>query len=55
MPVKRKKSRPNFLSRLQRSKKVRSVKAKIRSKKAELKKLSNEYKRALKSEAKKLK
>jgi len=55
MPRKKKKvRRGNFVSRLQRTPKVRSVRSKIRKKKAELKKLSGEYKRALKSEARKL-
>jgi hypothetical protein len=45
----------NFLSRLQKTVKIRSIKAKIKKQKAAAKKLSMEYKRALKSEAKKLK
>jgi hypothetical protein len=55
MAKKKKKIRKgNFIARLQRSPKVRSVRAKIRKQKAVLKKLSGEYKRALKSSAKKL-
>ena len=44
----------NFISRLQRTPKVRAVKAKIRKHKAAGKKLSSEYRKALKAEAKKL-
>ena len=57
MAVRKKKKvrKGNFVARLQRTAKVRSVRSKIKKKKAELKKLSNEYKRALKTEAKRLK
>lgn len=54
MRKKTKKRKGNFLARIQKTAKVRSVKTKIRKKKAELKKLSSEYKRALKTEARKL-
>jgi hypothetical protein len=45
----------NFIARLQRTPKVRSIKAKIRKHKAVGKRLSSEYRRALKSAARKLK
>jgi hypothetical protein len=51
---KRKVRKGNFIARLQRTPKVRSVRAKIRKQKAVLKRLSGEYKRALKSSARKL-
>ena len=52
---KKKVRKGNFISRLQKRPKVKSVRAKIRKQKAVLKRLSSEYKRALKSEARKLK
>jgi len=55
MAKKKKKVRKgNFIARLQRTPKVRSVRAKIRKHKAVGKRLSGEYKRALKSAARKL-
>jgi G:T/U-mismatch repair DNA glycosylase len=55
MAKKKKKIRKgNFIARLQRTPKVRSVKAKIRKHKAAGKRLSSEYRKALKSAAKKL-
>ena len=55
MAKKKKKVRKgNFIARLQRTPKVRSVRAKIRKHKAAGKRLSAEYKRALKSGARKL-
>jgi hypothetical protein len=56
MAKKKKKVRKgNFIARLQKTPKVRSVRAKIRKQKAVLKRLSAEYKRTLKSQARKLK
>ena len=54
MKRKTKKRKTNFLARIQRTSKVRNVKARIRKKKVELKKLSAEYRKALKTEARKL-
>lgn len=55
MKKKKKKVRKgNFIARLQRTPKVRSIKAKIRKHKAAGKRLSGEYRKALKSAAKKL-
>ena len=55
MAKKKKKVRKgNFVARLQRTPKVRSVRAKIRKHKVVTKRLSAEYKRALKSAARKL-
>lgn len=51
---KKKVRKGNFIARLQRSPKVRSIKAKIRKHKAAGKKLSGQYRKALKSAAKKL-
>ena len=51
---KRKVRKGNFIARLQRTPKVRSIKAKIRKHKAAGKRLSSEYRRALKSAARKL-
>jgi hypothetical protein len=56
MTKKKKKVRKgNFIARLQRTPKVRAIKAKIRKHKAVAKRLSSEYRRTLKSAAKKLK
>lgn len=56
MAKKKKKVRKgNFIARLQKRPKVRSVRSKIRKQKAVLKRLSRQYKSALKSEARKLK
>jgi len=52
---KKKTRRGNFIARLQRSPKVRSVRSKIRKHKAAGKRLSRQYKSALKSAARKLK
>ncbi|MBK9285043.1 MAG: hypothetical protein IPM51_12120 [Sphingobacteriaceae bacterium] len=56
MAVKKKRTarKTSFLSKVQKSSKVRKVRAKIKSKKAELKKLSREYKATLKSESRRL-
>ena len=55
MAKKKKKVRKgNFIARLQRTPKVRSIKAKIREHKVVAKRLSAEYRRTLKSAAKKL-
>jgi len=58
MPTKRKTKkkvrRGNFIKRLQNSTKVKSIRKKIRDHKTKGKKLSAEYKRALKSESRKL-
>lgn len=51
---KRKVRKGNFIARLQRSPKVRSIKSKIRKHKAAGKKLSRQYRAALKTTAKKL-
>lgn len=56
MAKKKKKVRKgNFIARLQRRPKVKSVRAKIRKQKAVLKRLSKQYKSALRTEARKLK
>lgn len=53
--MKKKKVRKgNFIARLQRSPKVRSIKSKIRKHKAAGKRLSSQYRKALKQAAKKL-
>lgn len=52
--MKKKTRKRNFLSIIQKTARVRNVKARIKKKKAELKKLSNEYRKALKTEARKL-
>lgn len=55
MAKKKKKVRKgNFIARVQRSAKVRSIRSKIRKHKAAGKKLSRQYKAALKSAARKL-
>jgi len=48
------KRRGNFVSKLQRRPKIRSIRKKIKENKSKAKKLSAEYRRALKSEAKKI-
>jgi hypothetical protein len=56
MAKKKKKVRKgNFIARLQRSPRVRAIRAKIRKQKAIAKRLSAEYKRTLKSASRKLK
>ena len=55
MHKKKKVRKGNFIARLQKRPKVRSVRAKIRKQKAVLKKLSRQYKSALRTEAKKIK
>lgn len=56
MARKKKKVRKgNFIARLQKRPKIRSVRAKIRKQKAVLKKLSRQYKSALRTESKKIK
>lgn len=52
---KTKKTGGNFLKKVQADKGLRSVKSRIRKKKIELKRLSGEYRRKVKSVAKKLK
>lgn len=52
--ITRRKKTGNFLSRLQKSPKIKSVKARIRKKKSELQKLSREYRSKLKSESRRL-
>lgn len=55
MPKRKKKIRKgNFIARVQRSASVRSVRAKIRKHKAAGKRLSAQYKKALKTAARKL-
>lgn len=44
----------NFLKRVQQSAKVKSVRKKILAEKKKLKKLSGDYKRAVKSEARRM-
>jgi len=48
------KSGGNFLKKVQQDKGLKSVKSRIRKKKIELKRLSGEYRRKVKSVAKKL-
>ena len=57
MPAKKKKKvrKGNFMSRLHRTAKVKSIRKKIRENKSKAKKLSAEYRRTIKSESKKLK
>lgn len=54
MATKKRKSKGSFLARVQRSAKMKSVRAKIKKKRLELKRLSTQYKRTLKSESKRL-
>lgn len=54
MATKKRKSKTSFLSRVQKSAKVRSVRMKIKKQKAALKKLSTQYKKTLKSESRRL-
>jgi len=51
---KRKVRKTNFLSRVQKTPKIKSIRAKIKKQKSVLKKLSGTYKRTLKSESKRL-
>jgi len=53
--TKKKVRKGNFIKRLQATAKVRAIRKKIRENKSKGKKLSSEYKRTLKSEARKLK
>ena len=50
----KRKSKMNFLKRVQLTAKVKEVRRKIAKKKSEMKKLSGDYKRAVKSESKRL-
>lgn len=54
MATKRKPRKTNFLSRVQKTPKMKSIRAKIKKQRAALKKLSVQYKRTLKSESKRL-
>lgn len=55
MPVKKRKARKgNFLSRVQKTAKVKAIRAKIRKAKLAQKKLSRAYKAAVKSESRRL-
>lgn len=53
--MKRKPRKTNFLKRVQKDAKMRSIKRRIQSEKSKLKKLSIEYKRTLKAVSRKLK
>lgn len=56
MAKRKKKTRKgNFIARLQKRPKVRSIRSKIRKQKSVLKRLSRQYKSALRTEAKKIK
>ena len=54
MATKKRKSKTSFLSRVQKTPKIRSIRTKIKRQKAVLKKLSRTYKTTLKSESRRL-